>query len=356
MKKILVSMIILILAISFSACSLLNGDAATSTQKDDAAQSGTPATDNTGADGQDTAENETSTVDSQTDSTAATGKTIKVSLYFATDDNSALKKEEREIQVINGAILKASILALIDGPNTEGLRQTIPKGTKIRGISIKDMVATVDLSKEFTQTNGVAEIVARLSIVNTLAEINGIEKVRLHIEGKELIGPSGMSLGDMSPALLDAEGNPVAGEVKMVTLYFADSEAMYVVAEKRKILLANDVKVSSGGDSLEKQVFLELMKGPSAKNLHATIPNGTKLLSINTKDGLCTINLSSEFIDNSPGGTASERMTLDSVVNSLTELDNVKKVQFLIDGKKREIYTHVIFNEPFSRNEASISK
>lgn len=349
MKKIFVAILIFILAFSFSACSLLKEGATTGTQKDDAAQTGTSETEKAGAAGQDTAASETSTAGSQTDSTTASGKTIKVALYFATDDNSALKQEEREIQVVNGAILKAIIFALIDGPTTQGLRKTIPEGTVLRGISIKDKVATVDFSKEFEKTNGLEEIVARLSVVNTLTGINGIEKVRLHIEGNDMIGPSGMPLGDMSPALLDTDGKPIAGEVKNITLYFADSDAINVVAEKRDVIMTKN-------DSLEKTVFLELMKGPKAQGLHATVPKGTKLLSISTKNGLCTINLSSEFVDNSPGGTASERMTLASVVNTLTELDGIEKVQFLIDGKKREIYTHAIFDEPFSRDEASIGK
>lgn len=356
MKRLLATIFIFTLVFSISACSLLDGDAITGTQKtgtqkDDTVQNGTPAAEDTDTNGQgdNTGTNGTSTADPQTDSTSATGKIIKVTLYFATDDNSALKKEEREIQVVDGAILKACILALIDGPNTQGLRQTIPEGTAVRGISIKDSVATVDFSKEFKKTNGLEEIVARLSVVNTLAEINGIEKVRLRIEGADLIGPSGMPLGEMSPALLDADGNPLSGVVKTVTLYFSDSQAMYVVAEKRDVILAES-------DSLEKVIFLELMKGPAGKELRATIPKDTRLLSISTKDNICTVNLSSEFVDNSPGGTASEKMTLDSVVNSLTELDNVKKVQFLIDGKKREIYTHAVFDEPFSRNEAGIGK
>jgi len=351
MKRILATMFIFILAVSFSACSLLDGIAASNTQTDRTAQNGTPASEDTSTAGQGTSTttNNTSTSDSIADSTTAIGKTIKVTLYFATEDNSALKKEEREIQVIDGAILKACILALIDGPKTQGLRQTIPAGTEIRGISTKEGVATVDFSKEFQKTNGLEEVVARLSVVNTLAEINGIEKVRLRIEGAEMIGPSGMPLGEMSPALLDADGKPLPGEVKTITLYFSDSQAMYVVAEKRDVTLAE-------GDSIEKAIFQELMKGPAGKDLRATIPKDTRLLSISTKDRLCTVNLSSEFVDNSPGGTASEKMTLDSVVNSLTELDNVNKVQFLIDGKKREVYTHAIFDEPFSRNEAGISK
>lgn len=350
MRRVLSLIMIFIFALSFSACSLLESVAA-GTKTGGSAKNGTTAAENTAKAGQDTGNpaDKTAAPDSKADSTTATGKTIKVTLYFATEDNSALKKEEREVQVIDGAILRACILALIDGPRTKGLRQTVPAGTQIRGISTKDGVATVDFTGEFEKTNGLEEVVARLSVVNTLTEINGIEAVQLRIDGADMIGPSGRPLGKMGPALLDADGKPLPGEIKTITLYFSDSQAMYVVAEKREVVLAE-------GDLLEEVIFNELMKGPTVKDLRSAIPKGTRLLSISTKDGLCTVNLSSEFVDNSPGGTASERMTLDSVVNSLTELDYVKKVQFLIDGKKREIYTHAEFDKPFTRNETSIAK
>ena len=346
MKKIIITFLILILVFSFTGCSLFNEIA--DTQAEGTGQNATSLSDATETSGQDNSEAATGQTGSNTsDSTSVSGKMIEVTLYFANEDNSALKKEKREVQVVEGAILKACIFALIDGPETQGLRKTIPEGTTLRGISVKDKVATVDFSSEFQQANGVAEIVARLSVVNTLTEINGIEKVHMHIDGEDMIGPSGMPLGDMGPALLDEDGKPAAGEMKTVTLYFSDSQAMYVVPEKREITQAEN-------ESIEKAVLMELMKGPVSKELHGTVPNGTKLLSIGTKNGICTVDLSSEFVDNSPGGTASERMTLGSVVNTLTELSGVNKVQFLINGEKQEIYTHAIFDEPFSRDESLI--
>lgn len=140
------------------------------------------------------------------------------------------------------------------------------------------------------------------------------------------------------------------GEKVTVTLYFGDAQAQYVVGEQREI------SVKEGSDSLYKNVFLELMKGPETERLQNTIPNGTKLLSINVDNGLCTVDLSSEFVDNSPGGTASETMTLWSVVNTLTELEGIDKVQFLIEGEKREVYTHTVFDKPFTRDESLISR
>ena len=349
MRRLLIYTILCIFIFSFSACSQLGADSE-GTQQDDTSS---VATGDTGTDVQDTG---TTTEDpSETDpkdgdaSSSANEKTINVTLFFPANDNSALKKEERDIQVKDGAILKASVLALADGPKTAGLRNPIPEGTKLLGISIKDNVAVVDFSENFLHTNGLEEVTARLSVVNTLTQINGIQKVRLHIEGEEMIGPSGLPLGDMEPAALNEDGTPIAGEKMTVTLYFSDDDAMYLVSEKRDVVINED-------DKPEAVVFRELIKGPQTDNLWDAIPEGTKLLSVNTKNGLCTIDLSKEFVDNSPGGTASERMAIYSVVNSLTSLEGVKNVQFLIDGKKREIYTHMIFDKPIPRDNDIIAK
>ncbi len=150
-----------------------------------------------------------------------------------------------------------------------------------------------------------------------------------------------------SSTTAEATNSIVNTEKKTITVYFANSNADAVVPEIR------DIEIKTG-DSLEKAIFEELLKGPAGSDLHPVIPKGTRLLSVNTSGEICTINLSKEFVDNSPGGTAAESMTLNSVVNSLTELPGVKKVQFLIEGEKREVYTHAIFDQPLERIERTI--
>lgn len=284
-----------------------------------------------------------------TDTTGGNVKMINIKLYFANEDNSAVLSEKREVPVKDGAILRAAIEALLEGPKAEGLRKTIPDGTRLLGIKRVDNVAVVDFSKEYGTANDIAEVVERVSIVNTLTEIKGVEKVKILVEGKDLVGPSGKPFGELGRVALDAEGKPVPGEKKTITLYFGNSNADKVVAEKREVTLTK-------GEQLEKIIFEELMKGPKKKGSQPVIPNGTKLISVSTKDGICKLNLSDEFVENHSGGTAGEAMTVYSIVNSLTELSTVKKVQFLIDGKVREWYLHLTFSEPFARNTEIIQK
>lgn len=137
---------------------------------------------------------------------------------------------------------------------------------------------------------------------------------------------------------------PLQKENVTLTLYFPNANADSVVPEQRLVQV-------NQGESLEEVIFRQLQKGPMNSDSGSIIPEGTKLLSIGTKEDICTLDLSNEFVDNNPGGTAFEAVLINSIVNSLTELPSVKKVQFLINGQKREVYTHAVFNEPFERNE-----
>jgi len=133
-----------------------------------------------------------------------------------------------------------------------------------------------------------------------------------------------------------------------VTLYFPDPYAEYVVPEYRTAALAKDY------ESLELFIFRQLQEGPEEQGKVPVIPEGTKLLSVEVKDGICYLNLSREFVENNPGGSAYETVLINSIVNSYTELPHIEKVQFLIEGEKREVYSHMVFDEPFERNESII--
>ncbi|KAF1083833.1 Sporulation and spore germination [Sporotomaculum syntrophicum] len=113
-----------------------------------------------------------------------------------------------------------------------------------------------------------------------------------------------------------------------VTLYFSDEQAMYLLPEERT--------VTKGHESLEAAVIQELINGPGKDSLVRTIPEDTKLISISVVNGVANVNFSKEFQSKHWGGSAGETMTLYSVVNSLCELPGIEKVQFLLEGEKKE--------------------
>lgn len=124
-----------------------------------------------------------------------------------------------------------------------------------------------------------------------------------------------------------------------VKLYFADSQAEKLLPEEREVV--------QKGETLEEIVVNELIRGPRKEGLTKTIPDETKLLSLNVVDGVANVNFSKEIQTKHWGGSAGESMTVYSVTNSLANLGGIKKVQFLVEGKKVEsLLGHMDTSQP----------
>ncbi len=132
-------------------------------------------------------------------------------------------------------------------------------------------------------------------------------------------------------------------EMVEVNLYFSDSQAMYLVPEKRKIPQT---------PSLARQAVIELIRGPENSDLYSTIPEGTQINEIYIVDDIAYIDLSEEIFKNHPGGSSGELMTVYSIVNTLTEIPPIKGVQILVGGNEREsLVGHIDINMPLLRDE-----
>ena len=105
----------------------------------------------------------------------------------------------------------------------------------------------------------------------------------------------------------------------------------------------------SSNMSVEKLVVERLIKGPITKNAYPAIPSDTKLVSISTKDGICYVNLDEGFLGQ--GYDVLEQIPVYSIVNSLTEIPGISKVQILINGETNMTYQESIrFETIFERN------
>jgi germination protein M len=84
-----------------------------------------------------------------------------------------------------------------------------------------------------------------------------------------------------------------------------------------------------------------VLAGPTAneageRTITSAIPTGTRLLGITIKNGIATVDLSTEF--DSGGGTASMHYRLAQVVYTLTQFSSVKSVVFQIEGETVTVF------------------
>lgn len=133
----------------------------------------------------------------------------------------------------------------------------------------------------------------------------------------------------------------------IISLYFKNTETNSLIAESKCI----DVK------DLSKDPYTYLINlliaGPENEKLESPIPEGTKVNSCTLKGNTVYVDLSKEFIDNAPAGIEEESMVVYSIVNSLTELNEVSNVKFLINGEENKSFKDgkLSFKDTFTKND-----
>ncbi|MBN2072842.1 MAG: GerMN domain-containing protein [Actinobacteria bacterium] len=146
-----------------------------------------------------------------------------------------------------------------------------------------------------------------------------------------------------------------------VTLYFAkqDPDNIYLVTEVRSI---------PEPDNLYKAVVEELVKGPGDDNLYPTLPSNVRVISVTISGETAIVDFSREIITNFkeiPHSSTTETLAIYSIVNTLTEMEEIKKVRITVEGlesgeiegiRVEDFWGHMGIYEEFFRNEEIIGE
>lgn len=125
-----------------------------------------------------------------------------------------------------------------------------------------------------------------------------------------------------------------------VTFYYPDEAAMYLIPEVKK--------VKSDDSEFLASVVKAVIQGPKDDSLNPSVSGNVRVLSVKNKDGICTIDLSSEFSENNTGGSTKESMAIYSIVNTLCGIDGIDKVKINIEGDENPDFGgHFSLDEPF---------
>jgi germination protein M len=128
-----------------------------------------------------------------------------------------------------------------------------------------------------------------------------------------------------------------------VTVYFKDNEGRFLVPSTAEI-----DKVPG----IAKATLDVLIAGPpQGVDKVASIPVGMQALGVNIKsDGTCVVDLTGPAAG-SELSAKEEALVVYAIVNTLTEFENVERVQILVDGQKKQTLAgHIPIDEPLLRN------
>lgn len=245
---------------------------------------------------------------------------------ISTCDCNILDKSK---DLLNGLIIDGAKSAII--PN--GFRSIIPTGTSILDVKLDNKVLTANFSKELLDISSEYEEAMIESIVYTLTSIEGIDKVNIQVEGKELTKLP-HSKKNISTSLDKSYGiNKVydinnTKDIDSITLYYVNSynDNKYYVPVTKYINNDSQDKIKVIIEQLSNSLTYE-------SNLMSYLSDSAKLLDYEIDDKTIKLNFNNMILSDISSNNILEEVVY-TIGYSINEVVDVDEVVFYVNNEK----------------------
>lgn len=263
----------------------------------------------------------------------------KVSLYFLDKNGYVITPVEIEIKADSKEDLYLKVARnLINGPESKKYMPIMDSSVKVNRIDVQKGKITIDFSDDYPKDN----YMCTYAVIKTYSRLKDIIGVKVTVDGEEILGTDGVALGFVNGEDINTES--AEDTATGIRLYFASTSSDELVMEYRKINIVDTQPV-------EQYIISELIKGPKIDGCQRLLAPDTKVLSVETTDGICYVNFKKGFIEKNMAPAGGTDLLVESVVKSLTDLKNVEGVQFLVDGKKTDRLGDTNISEIFEKEK-----
>jgi len=231
------------------------------------------------------------------------------------------------------------VAALLNGPSANsGLRSPIPAGTRLQSLRWEEDVVCLDLSLEYRDLVGVDQVLADYCITLTLTQLEGVEGVRITVDGRGLPNRERQVLRRSDVVLSGAEEEPVE---RTVSLCFRREGGNELGVELRVFRLTEN-------QSATMAVLQALLAGPGEPGLLPLLPQEAEVYSARVEAGVCYADFSAGLLSAVPGTLEEQQLVVSSIVESLCSLGYVQSVQLMVEGEPLTMYGQVDVSQPLN--------
>ena len=265
-------------------------------------------------------------------------ETDRMKVYYVSNSETKVEMHEVEMQAAEeSARLQELMDCLSTSPEMLEYKAPLNMGFKVLGTKLEEGNLSIDVDAAYNDLPAMTEVLVRAAVVRTLTQLPDVNLVMITVEGNQLSDRKGNVIGWMNAdQFIDNDGNEInTYELAKVKLYFAGESGTELIASSRE-------KHYSTNTPLERLVVEELIAGPGQSEvLYPSINPATKIINVMTTDGVCYVNLDENFL--MVVNNVSTDVSIYSIVNSLSELSNVNKVQILINGEVPSSFSSSVF-------------
>ncbi len=266
-------------------------------------------------------------------------------VYYKNQDETKLVPESYTVSGSDPSTLVRELLGQMRGqPEEINVQSVFPESLMMNQYELEGEFLTLHFDNTYQSMDSITEILLRSAVVKTLCQIPEISYISFFVNDQPLMDAKGVPVGIMQADTFMDSLNEDLDSMQPITLilYFANEAGDLLYETERTVLYNSDMPV-------EKLVINQLIQGPESENAYPTLPENLTLLGTAVKDGVCYVNFDSTFLTDALD--VQDYIPIYSVVNSLSELSGINKVQITINGsadvKFRE---NISFTTVFERN------
>lgn len=231
------------------------------------------------------------------------------------------------------------IAALSTDVDSVDYQKTISGKVEVTDYHLDNSQLALMFNEAYSTMTTLEEVLCRAAVVKTLVQIPGVDCVSFYIGDIPLVDKNGGVIGLMTEETFVENPGDQINSIRTadLQLYFANSTGDGLVMTEEEVEYSSNI-------SKEKLIVENLLAGPKKKGLKSTIPEGTKLVNVVTTNGTCFVTLDSGFLNQNY--EIQEPIVIYSIVNSLSELSTVNRVQISVNGN-----TDVVYRDSFPLNQ-----
>ncbi len=269
--------------------------------------------------------------------------------YYKQADSGAytsecvIDSEVRDIAHVREDI--GQLLALyLQGPENKKLESPFPRGTAVTKWTLVENTLLLTFGTEFAQLSGVDLTIACGCVAKTLMELYPIQRVNIQAEDSLLNGSRSITITEKNIQLVD---DSLSRLVTNVSVYYADAHRRYLVGKEISINTAEE-------NNVIEYLIEQLQNPPKDTKLLSPLPEGTRLLDASIENKICKLNLSAEFDHSAFRNAEAQRLSLLSIVNTLSQLPQIEGVEFYTEGNPVTQYRLLTITGPMRWDERAI--
>ncbi len=257
-------------------------------------------------------------------------------VYYRNMASTKLIETNYDTKTTDKETLVKELIARLGTKSKENeIVQLIPDNLSVTNVEIDGNRVLIYFDSKYQSLKNSDELLLRAGLIKTLSQIDDVKYFSFYVDGEDAKYKDGSLIGLQSEEDFVDENSDSIPTVKFrdVNLYFANQSGDALVKKTETVAYSKQTPI-------EKVIVEQLIRGPVDNSMNATLPLDVKLLSITVSNGVCYVNLSSNFLTEMVN--VSNDIPVFSIVNSLTSLSNIDSVKILVNGQSAKFYKETI--------------